>query len=105
MDLCLVGGGLLQVEHHPGALAGLHNGHRLQVALVDLDRGTPHGVGHPGEIQRNAGGRLNGKACRQGRQGLGQINPHHLTATLHRACHRLNGRLGPHGLSPQQGQK
>ena len=43
LDLGLVGGGLLEVQHQPGAVAGLHHVDRAQVALVDVDGGAARG--------------------------------------------------------------
>jgi len=57
-----VGGGLLEVEHQAGAVFTLGDVDGAQVAVVDVDARLPGGVGHAGQVQRNARRGLDDKA-------------------------------------------
>ena len=95
LDFSTVGGGLLEVENHAGTPLGLYHIDRFQIALVDLNKGAPHGIFSAWKVQRDTGGRLRSKTGRDSSQRLGQINTNHLYATLQGAGHGLNGTLCP----------
>jgi hypothetical protein len=77
LDLGLVRRGLLQVQHHPAALAGLHHVHRTQVALVHFNGGAADGIRDAREVERDARRRLHGKSGRHRGERLRQIDADH----------------------------
>ncbi|MDH6593031.1 hypothetical protein M2165_002920 [Variovorax sp. TBS-050B] len=93
LDLGLVGGRLLEVQHHAAAFAGLHHVHRAQVALVHVDGGAPDGIGHAGKVERDARRRLDHEAGRQRRERLRQVDADDLGAGLRRTGDRFDGVL------------
>ncbi len=63
LQLRLVLGGLLEVEHQAGAFTRLGHRHGAQIAQVDLLVAAPAGVAHARQVQRNARWRLQHKSA------------------------------------------
>ncbi len=94
LQLRPVGRRRLQVDDQAGALTGLDDVHRADVALVDLHGVAAQPVGRAGHVERHPGGRLDREAVGNGLQRLRKIDPHDFDATLDLARDRLH-HLGP----------
>jgi hypothetical protein len=96
LQLRLVAGGRLQVEHQPRAVTGGDHVDRAQVALVQFDRRAAQAVAGAGDVQRDARGGLDGEAGRHRVQRLREVDAHDLHATLQRAADRFHERCSAH---------
>ena len=100
--LGLVGCRLLEVDHHAGAVPGLHHIGRTQIALVHFGGVAAYVVDHTWKVQRNPGGRLDGEPGGYGRQRFAGFNANDFYAALDAPGQRLNRILS---LGPNSGQR